>query len=147
MLKFVHSWQMDKSLRSYTANVKSFSGATIDAMTDYANPTIKQNPDTIIIHAGTNELGKVKSTEEVANSIVELAISVKNKSKARNVILSEIIDRQDRGGHYSDVVKAVNKMLKQLCIAHNINLIEHSNILPEKHLNGSHLHLNKEGRN
>ena len=39
----------------------------------------------------------------------------------------------------------VNRHLKTLCIDRNFELITHDNIITEKHLNGSKLHLNKRG--
>ena len=39
----------------------------------------------------------------------------------------------------------VNDLLKLICAQKNITYIDNSNILPEKHLNGSGLHLNYRG--
>ena len=40
--------------------VKSFSGATVSCMTDYVKPTMKFNPDAVLIHCGTNDLRSEK---------------------------------------------------------------------------------------
>ena len=38
--------------------VKTHTGATIEDIIDYIKPTIRQKPDIVIIHSGTNDLTK-----------------------------------------------------------------------------------------
>ena len=46
--------------------VKSFPGAKLDCMSHYVIPTVKSNPDRIIIHCGTNNLKMDESPEAIA---------------------------------------------------------------------------------
>ena len=50
-----------------------------------------------------------------------------------------------RNDRYRKKVVKVNRHLKTLCIERNFELISLQNIITEKHLNGSKLHLNKRG--
>ena len=114
-------------------HVKGFPGARVRCMQDYVQPTLRQNPDHIILHVGTNDL----PTDKVAELIVELAMSL--KSDSTSVAISNITVRTDK---HKNKVRQTNKHLKTLCMERNIELIS---TITEKHLNGSRLHLNKRG--
>ena len=101
---------------------------------------ISENPDHIILHVGTNDLTTNIPPEKVVESIIDLASSL--KSNSCSVAISNITVRNDR---YQKRVVQVNRHLKILCIKRNFELITHDNIITEKHLNGSKLHLNKRG--
>ena len=64
MVKHLNGWEIKKAL-SYdsTISVKSFPGATIDCMNHYIQPTLKRNPDKVVIHIGTNDLKRSRSTQ------------------------------------------------------------------------------------
>ena len=101
---------------------------------------MRQNPDHIILHAGTNDLATNVPTDKVAESTVELAMSL--KSDSTSVAISNITVRTDK---HKNKVRQTNKHLKTLCMERNIELINHDSTITEKHLNGSRLHLNKRG--
>ena len=46
--------------------VKSFSGATIEDMEDYLKAVIRKEPESIVLHIGTNDLNKL-SLKQVAD--------------------------------------------------------------------------------
>ena len=58
-------------------------------MESYINPTLKQNPETIIIDTGTNDLESDSSPEEIAREIINLTMSC--KTQMNEVILSSIV--------------------------------------------------------
>ena len=120
--------------------VKDFPSARVRCMQDYVRPAIRENPNHIILHVGTNDLTTNIPPEKVAESIIDLASSL--KSNSCSVAISNITVRNDR---YRKKVVQVNRHLKTLCIERNFELITHDNIITEKHLNGSKLHLNKRG--
>ena len=109
-------------------------------MQDYVRLTIRENPDHILLHVGTYDLKINIPPEKVAESIIGLASSL--KSNSCSVAISNITVRNDR---YRKKVVQVNRHLKTLCIERNFEPITHDNIITEKHLNGSKLHLNKRG--
>ena len=120
--------------------LKIFPGARVRCMQDYVRLTIRENPDHIILHVGTNGLTTNIPTEKVTESIINLASSL--RSNSFNVAISSITVRNDR---YRKKVAQVNRHLKTLCSERNFELISHENIITEKQLNRSKLHLNKRG--
>lgn len=141
MLKDVKGWQLSKSAKeSEMIIVKPFPGATSSDMTNYIIPTVQRKPNRIILHVGTNDLKSKKSSKEIAESIVKHAMFVSEHEIT--VIISGIIKR---GDILKEKVGEVNKLLLELCQLHNIIFIDNENIDPQKHLNGSRLHLNRKG--
>ena len=139
IIKHVKSYSLSKSLDNCKVYVKDFPGARVRCMQDYVRPTIRENPNHIILHVGTNDLTTNIPPEKVVESIIDLASSL--KSNSCSVAISNITVRNDR---YRKKVVQVNRHLKTLCIERNFELIT-QNIITEKHLNGSKLHLNKRG--
>ena len=62
-------------------------------MQDYVRPTLRENPDHIIIHVGTNDLASNTSAEKVTESIIELASTL--KSDSCSVAISSITVRNE----------------------------------------------------
>ena len=56
MIKYVKCWEL--STGQQNVSVKSFSGATVDDMSDFLKPTLRKHPDKLIIHVGTNDIRK-----------------------------------------------------------------------------------------
>ena len=59
------------------AVVKHFSGGKTKDMESCIIPTLEQNPETIIIHSGTNDLKNDSSPEQIARDIIKLTTSCK----------------------------------------------------------------------
>ena len=140
IVKHVKGYELTQSLENWKVHVKDFPGARVRCMQDYVQPTLRQYPDHIILHVGTNDLATNVPTDTVAESIVELAMSL--KSDSTSVAISNITVRNDK---HKNKVRQTNKHLKTLCMERNIELINHDSTITEKHLNGSRLHLNKRG--
>ena len=87
--------------------VKNFPGARVRCMKDYVQSTVRQNPDHIIFYVGTNNLATNVRTDKVAESIVELTMSL--KSDSTSVAISNITVRTDK---HKSKVKQTNKNLK-----------------------------------
>ena len=85
-------------------------------MHDHAKPTIREiNPEHIILHVGTNDLKSEKTASQIANSMIELANSLKNKTNSIHVSL--IVPRND---NLNNKVNEVNSRLTNMCIQRNI---------------------------
>ena len=106
-------------------------------MEDYAQPTIRTNPDHIVTHVRTNDLSLKKESAEISSAIVDLALKL--KSDTCQVLVSNLTTRNDQ---YRKKELEVNQHLKVLCREKNINIIDHRNTITIRHLNGSRLHLN-----
>ena len=99
---------------------------------------MRENHDHVTIHVGTNDLASNTLAEKVAESIIDLASTL--KSDSCSVAISSITVRNDK---HRNKVAQVNRSLKRLCQENNFELINHENTITERHLNGSKLHLNK----
>ena len=53
--KHVKSYSLSKSLDNCKVYVKDFPGARVRCMQDHVTPTIRKNPEYIILHVGTND--------------------------------------------------------------------------------------------
>ena len=92
MVKEIKAWKLKKRLKE-NVQVKSFPGATIDDMKHYVIPTKKEEPNIIILHAGTNNLRDNQSTTSLANNIIEFGISL--CTPQNEVVISGICHRAD----------------------------------------------------
>ena len=120
--------------------IKSFPGATITDMKDYAKPSKRYNPDLFILHAGSNDLRSTKSPDEISEEIVKLGLDI--KMDKNEVIISSIVCRNDK---LNEKASKVNDLLKIKTSKYALGYINNSNICIHKHLNGSGLHLNHLG--
>ena len=77
IVKHVNGWEIAKKLPNCKVYAKSFSGAKVRCMKDYLKPSLRQNPDHVVLHVGTNDLDSDKDPELIAKSIVDLASTVK----------------------------------------------------------------------
>ena len=102
------------------AVVRSFPGATTEDFKDFIKPLSKKKPNAMILHVGTNDIGKV-SVNTFENLAIMLA-EVKNQSPNTNVIISGICTRNDKPNVSKSVVE-LNKKLKDFCIANNVGMI------------------------
>ena len=111
-------------------------------MVDHIKPVMRDKPDHIIFHVGTNDVPSDKDAGDIAKSTVDLAMPA--KSPNCDVSISNIITRKDKHQHKT---QEVNNHLKEICTNRNINLIDHSKNIKHQHLNKSKLHLTKRGTN
>ena len=77
IIKHVKSHSLPKSLDNRKVYIKDFPGARVRCMQDYARPNIRENPNHIILHVGMNDLTTNIPPEKVAESIIDLASSLK----------------------------------------------------------------------
>ena len=110
-----------------------------DELTELWDKRIYLSTDGVSVNSGKDLTTNIP-IEKVAESIINLACSLKLNSCS--VAISSITVRNDR---YRKKVAQVNRYLKTLCIERNFELISQENIITEKHLNRSKLHLNKRG--
>ena len=120
--------------------VKHFSGAKTEGMNYHIKPTQEKQPVQIIIHFGTNDLRGNKNSDEITKEIVEFENSI--KTGENNVVVSSIVSRKDR---FNNKAKEINENLKDICEEDNLQLMQHHNINPLRHINAKGLHLNNYG--
>ena len=64
IIKQLQGWRLSDTNNHIV--VKSFSGATIGDMEDYLKSVIRKEPESIVLHIGTNDLNKL-SPKQVAD--------------------------------------------------------------------------------
>ena len=143
ILKDIKSYKIRNGLTSNDrVYVKSFPGATIRDMHEYAIPSMRHNPNLIAIHVGTNDLRSTNSPNDIAQEIVELGMKL--KSDENDIMISGIVARKD-DKLIEDKRRKVNELLKIKTSELGIGFIEHNEIKPQLHCNYGGLHLNFEG--
>ena len=145
MLKDVKQWHVQNTIPGNKIYVKCFPGATTNDMRDYLKPSMRHDPDLILIHAGTNSLNSAQTPLEIADDIIDLASS--SKTEDNDVVISSIIRRGDA---LNNKANEVNKILAEKCLALDIGFQNNNNI-QLKHLQGNGhwggIHLNSSGTN
>ena len=119
--------------------VRCFPGAKTECMNDYIKPSLKYNPDVVVLHVGTNDLRGTKTPEEIGEDILTIARKIKTPNN--EVIIRSVIFRNDS---LNKKGRNVNKCLKLKCDQTFVVFCDNSNISGNC-LNGGGLHLNPKG--
>ena len=101
---------------------------------------MKEKPNHIVIHVGTNDLSTHATPYTIAKSILDLGVAVSSETTV--VSISGLVPRKDK---HEKKRREVNILIQKFCSERNIAFISHDKINPPKHLNQSKLHLNKSG--
>ncbi len=142
MVKRIPSQDLNRECPQFKTYVKTFSGAKVEDMFSYVEPTMKMNPDRIILMCGTNNL-RDDQPEIVANKLISLAIKV--SEKASGVAVSGIVYRGDSQA-LETKRRLVNRLVENSLKTYGIEFIYHDN-LTGKHLDKWGLHPNFNGNN
>ena len=124
MIKNLKGWEMSKKLKNANVYVKHYAGTKARSMKDHTKPSLRERPDHIVLHVGTNDLVSDRPPDLIAKSIADTASSVKNEN--HDVTVSNIIARADL---FKEKANEVNDYLSKLCMERNIYLINHSKTL------------------
>ena len=140
ILKDIKPFKMRKALPKERIFIKSFPGSTIECMHDYIKPSLKYDPEQIIIHIETNDLRREKEPNEIAEEILQLALNI--ETDENDVSISTILPRNDE---LNEIGMMVNDVLKLKCSEYNIGFMDNNNFKANVHLNSSGIHLNFKG--
>ena len=140
IIKHLNGYVIGSKTGKCNVYVRPSHGAKIRCMVDHIKPVMRDKPDYIINHVGTNDVPSDKDAGDIAKSIVDLAMSA--KSPTCDVSISNIINRKDKHQHKT---QEVNNHEKEMYTNKNINLIDHRKNIKHQHLNKSKLHLTKRG--
>ena len=120
--------------------VKTHAGATAEDIIDYIKPTIRQKPDIVIIHSGTNDLIKDVNTMSRVRKVVAAVKEIDTEGKIK-LGFSGIVARDDINKEEDTVI--TNNRLEKYCKGNEFFFINNSNI-DVSCLNKSKLHLNRK---
>ena len=130
MVKKLNGYLLRKKVRhKFFVKVRPFTGAKVSCIVDHVKPTIRDDkPDHVILHTGKNDLCVEKIASQIARSITELAMSLKDNDNS--VIVSGIDPRND---NLNNKATEVNKRLLLMRKKRKIPFIAHENIDSSKH--------------
>lgn len=130
----------DKLSRNNTITSNPHPGCTTNDMKHFVNESIKNKPEIIICHSGTNDI--TNNVDTIANyqSIIN---KIKRNSSHTKIAISSVIKRFDRRNIEKMVVE-LNEKLKTLCEENIIDFIDNDNI-DESCLGQKKLHLGQKG--
>ncbi len=140
MLKQIKRKDINYNLQDTVTHVKTFPGATSEDMSSYIEPTLKSNPDEVILHCGTNDL-RHEQPKEIAERIVGIAKEI--ESRGQKATVSGLIRRTD-SPELETKRRSVNVFLGEMLLGSTTRFISHENVHPF-HLNRWGLHLNQYG--
>ena len=123
----------EKRLSQKYGNVKvfHFSGARIEDLNHYIVPIIKNKPDYLILHVGTND-ATTNSSRKIVDDLLMLKINISKQLPNCRIFLSKPTIRHDHG-KANPTIRNVNKHLENL----ELQCIDNNNINAE--------HLGKKG--
>ena len=123
----------------------SYSGATSLHLGHYIDVLLSEEPDSVLIHAGTNDLwGRNKrrvTSERIARDIINIGVKCKTKGVKTIFISSILMTTVDESNKISF---EVNSLLKLMCVDHNFIYIE-NDFLGKDDLDDE-VHLSWDGR-
>ena len=140
IIKNVNGYEISGKTDHSRVYIRPSLSAKVRCMEDHIKPVLRNKPDHIIFHIGTNDIQSNKNSEDIANSIIELVLSA--KSESCDASISNIVVGKDR---HQNKCQEVNDHLKEKCREKNINLIDQSKSIKPQHLNKTRLHLTKKG--
>ena len=145
IIRGIRKQEINRNVHQYNSFVKTFPGATTEDMESYVIPTLKRNPDVLIIHCGTNDLRK-EDPGKIATKITRIAIQA--KKSVRKVAVSSILPRGDSDPLERKRVQ-INTMLQKSLADNEIDLIKHEVFDRDWRylLYDDGIHLNDDGTN
>ena len=127
--------------------VRAQGGATSVDLVDYVKPIVRKQPDFLLVHGSTNDIGNnmKKNSDKIdtISNFEEILKIVKETSPNTKLVFSSCITRADR----KDVDKHVHEMnnkLKIFCQHNQLDFIDNGNI-NKGDLGNKKLHLKKPG--
>ena len=77
IVKHIRGYELSQRVENCKVFVKSFSGAKVRCMEDYIQPTLRETPSHVILHVGTNDVTTKQDPQQIAESVINLAVKIK----------------------------------------------------------------------
>ena len=77
VIKHINGYEISGKLENCEVFVRPCHGTTIRCLKDHIKPVLRENLDEIIFRIGTNDLPSGKGNKDIAQAIINLAMSVK----------------------------------------------------------------------
>ena len=96
----------------------------------YVKPTLTRAPDHLILHIGTDKKRpKHSSPQKISSSISTLGQEIKKELPTTNLVISEVITRND-DPNLNTKIEELNTKLSQVCSNNNWKIITHKGLIP-----------------
>ena len=146
MTRDIDQVEFNKCFVKGHARFQKFHGGRARHMKEYVQTHMREEkPDTVIIHAGGNDLRTMRNNPtppmQVANEIIDIGLACK-KNGASRVIISGVITRKPK--FLQDRCRDVNEVLASLCEISKFTYIDNKDITLDYLLKDG-VHLNDEG--
>ena len=120
--------------RENIMKMRPHPGATTIDICDYIKPELRQKPDVVIVHCGTNDiLNNINTVKKIKKLVKE--IEQNNQENIPQVVTSSLIKRYDQD---------YNEEVQRFCTSKGLSFTDHNNI-DKSCLNKGRLHLNRRG--
>ena len=116
-------------------------GATTIDICDYIKLELRQKPDVVIVHCGTNDIPNNINTVKKIKKLVK-EIEENNHENIPQVVIFNIIKRNDQD--CNEEIQSVNDKLQRFCTSKGLSFNDNNNI-DKSCLNKDKLHLNRRG--
>ena len=116
-------------------------GATTIDICDYIKLELRQKPDVVIVHCGTNDIPNNINTVKKIKKLVK-EIEENNHENIPQVVIFNIIKRNDQD--CNEEIQSVNDKLQRFCTSKGLSFNDNNNIV-KSCLNKDKLHLNRRG--
>ena len=137
MLNYIVGQKLSKRTRA--TKVHSFPGATSEDMLDFIRPLAYRNPDSIIVHAGTNDLPEL-TTKEILENYLDIMATIKEINPEIKIVFSSVVQRHDDIS-LQPRIHDLNNQMREFCNKHKPGFIDNSN-MKDNHIGLKGLHLN-----
>ena len=145
----IHGVQPRELARKIRKNVfvvrQAISGATASHICHYSEILLKDKPDSIIIHAGTNDVhgrnSENLSAESVACELIRTGVKARNAG-VQNIMISALLPINDIKAN--EKALEINSHLRDHCKAYNFVYVDNSNMTTGDLYDA--VHLTREGR-
>ena len=127
--------------RENVVKMRPHPGATTINICDYIKPELRQKPDVVIVHCGTNDIpNNINTVKKIKKFVKE--IEENNQENIPQVVISSIIKRYDQD--YHEEIQSMNDKLQRFSTSKGLSFIDNNNI-DKSCLNKGKLHLNRRG--
>ena len=139
MLNGIHERAMNKD-ENIKVKIRKYPDASSVDILDHIKPSLREAPEQIIIHAGTNDISNNTNYLKNVKKIVKL---VKETCKDTKLSFSSVICRTNIKD-FTDTINTTNSHLENYCKQENVRFIMNGNI-KKLDLNSKGLHLHERG--
>ena len=110
---------------NHKVKIVNFPGGTSEKILEKLDDIIKEQPDDLIVHVGTNDL---TNNVKLLTNVKKIFDKVSKESPSTSIAFSSIINRKDKT-NIQKTLTDTNARLKNFCIQKEIILLKKQNLV------------------